>query len=289
MNLKKAEGMIKVLQPGIHTSVQDLGRFGYRSVGVPVSGAMDSISASMANALLNNHKNDAVLEITMHGPTLEFTRPTTIIITGAEMTPKLNNKDILNYKLYQIKCGDLLSFGKLTKGLRCYIGVKGGLKTERILRSRSFYAGISSKGFLQKEDTVEYEEEINSNKVTYPTINHHNQFYETTIIEVYKGPEFELFTLHEQEVLLSDKNTISTKINRMGYRMEEVKVPHYKSIITSPVLPGTVQLTPSGQFIILMKDAPTTGGYPRVFQLTEKSIAILAQKKAGDVFHLKVL
>jgi allophanate hydrolase subunit 2 len=84
-------------------------------------------------------------------------------------------------------------------------------------------------------------------------------------------------------------NSISNKINRMGYRLEEVKVSHNKSIITSPVIPGTVQLTPSGQLIILMKDAPTTGGYPRVFQLTEKSIAIIAQKKTGDTFSFKLL
>lgn len=282
--------MIKVLQPGLFTSVQDLGRFGYRNSGIPVSGTMDRISAGFANALLNNHQNDAVLEITMQGPKLEFTHPTTIIITGAEMSPKINNKAILNYKLYKIKMGDMLTFGQLTKGLRCYIGIIGGFKTEKVLKSRSFYAGITSKGYLQKNDTIEYIEEIvNNNKRTNPVINNKIQFFETTEIDVLKGPEFELFTSKELEKILKNAHTISNKINRMGYRMEETMVLHNKSMITSPVLPGTVQLTPSGQLIILMKDAQTTGGYPRVFQLTEKSMAIMAQKKAGDIININLL
>ncbi len=282
--------MIRVLQPGLFTSIQDLGRFGYRNLGIPVSGTMDRISAGFANALLNNHQNDAVLEITLQGPILEFTHPTTIIITGAEMAPKINNKAILNYKLYKIKIGDILTFGQLTKGLRCYLGIIGGFKTEKVLKSRSFYAGITSKGYLQKNDTIEYIEEIvNNNKGTNPVINNKIQFFETTEIDVFKGPEFELFTAKELEKLLSNVHTISNKSNRMGYRMEETMVLHNKSMITSPVLPGTVQLTPSGQLIILMKDAQTTGGYPRVFQLTEKSIAIMAQKKAGDIININLL
>ena len=120
-------------------------------------------------------------------------------------------------------------------------------------------------------------------------INNKIQFFETTEIDVFKGPEFELFTAKELEKLLSNVHTISNKSNRMGYRMEETMVLHNKSMITSPVLPGTVQLTPSGQLIILMKDAQTTGGYPRVFQLTEKSIAIMAQKKAGDIININLL
>ena len=91
--------MIKVLRAGLYTSIQDMGRIGYRNLGVPLSGAMDSISASFANALLNNDKKNAVLEITMVGPKLEFLSSTTIVISGADMSPKLNNIDILNNQL----------------------------------------------------------------------------------------------------------------------------------------------------------------------------------------------
>ncbi|VAW26535.1 Allophanate hydrolase 2 subunit 2 [hydrothermal vent metagenome] len=276
--------MLKILQSGLHTSIQDIGRFGYRNIGVPTSGTMDAISANFANALLNNNKNDAVLEITMYGPKLAFTVPTVITITGAEMSAKLNNISIANYKKYSIKNGDILSFGELTKGLRCYLAVKGGFKTAKVLKSRSFYNGITLKDTLKKQDTILYNSYVGNENSSNSAIKNTTLFFETNVLEVYKGPDFNLFTLEEQQKIYSNKYTISNLINRMGYRIKETVIKHHKSILTSPVLPGTVQLTPSGQLIILMKDAQTTGGYPRIFQLTEKSIAILAQKKEGDIF-----
>ncbi|WP_457619274.1 5-oxoprolinase subunit C family protein [Lutibacter sp.] len=277
--------MIRVLQAGLHTSVQDIGRFGYRNIGVPTSGTMDTISANFANALLNNNKNNAVLEVTMYGPKLEFTIPTVITITGAEMSAKLNNISITNYKKYSIKKGDILSFGELTKGLRCYLAVKGGFKTAKVLKSRSFYNGITLKDSLKKHDTILYDSYVDDIVPFNSAIKSTTLFFETNILEVYKGPDFNLFTLEEQQKICSNKYTISNLMDRMGYRVKETVIKHSKSILTSPVLPGTVQLIPSGQLIILMKDAQTTGGYPRILQLTEKSIAILAQKKEGDIFN----
>ena len=142
--------MVKVLQTGLYTSIQDMGRFGYRNIGVPMSGAMDSISAGFANALLNNNKNDAVMEITMAGPKLVFMASTNIVITGANMSAELNNNPILNYKAYPVQNGDILSFGKLKKGIRCYLAVSNGFQPEIILKSRSFYPGITFQGLLKK-------------------------------------------------------------------------------------------------------------------------------------------
>ena len=281
--------MLKVLQPGLHTSIQDIGRFGFRNIGVPSSGVMDSISAGFANALLNNSTNSAVLEITMHGPKLEFTTPTTIVISGAEISAKLNNKAISNYKLYSVKSGAILSFGKLQKGLHCYLAVRGGFQTKEVLKSRSFYKGITAQGLLKKQDVIPYNKEISVAKAGNSVINSKKQFFETAILKVYKGPEFEVFTKNEQKLVLSSVHTVSNQINRMGYRLKETLIPHHKTIITSPVLPGTVQLTPTGQLIVLMKDAQTTGGYPRIFQLTDKSIAVLAQKKEGDLFKFELI
>ena len=281
--------MIKVIQAGLFTSIQDIGRFGYRNIGVPTSGTMDSISANFANALLNNNSNDAVLEITMLGPKLEFTTPTVIIITGAEMSSKLNNISITNYKKYSIKKGDILSFGELKKGLRCYLAVKGGFKTSKVLKSRSFYNGITSKDSFKKHDIILYDSYADDINTFNSAIKNTTLFFETKVLEVYKGPDFNLFTLEEQQKICSNKYTVSNLMNRMGYRIKETIIKHNKSILTSPVLPGTVQLTPSGQLIILMKDAQTTGGYPRILQLTEKSIAILAQKKEGDTFNFLLI
>lgn len=284
--------MIKVLHPGFYTSIQDMGRFGYRNLGVPMSGTMDSISAGFANALLNNLKNDAVMEITMIGPKLVFMASTYFVITGAEMSAELNNNPILNYKRYPVKNGDILTFGNLKNGIRCYLAVSGGFQSEIILKSRSFYAGITSQGLLKKDDVIFFKHQVinqTNNQQPKGTINTKIPFYDAIIIEVFKGSELELFSSEEQKKLLSEIYTVSNDNNRMGYRMEEEAVKHAKSIITSPVLPGTVQLLPSGKLIILMKDAQTTGGYPRVFQLNEKSIAILAQKRMGEKIKLKLI
>ncbi|MFD1294089.1 biotin-dependent carboxyltransferase family protein [Lutibacter holmesii] len=276
--------MIKVLRPGLQSSIQDLGRFHYRKYGVPMSGTMDAISAGLANGLLNNDENAAVIEITLSGPKLEFTVSTTAVITGAEMSPVLNNLPISNYKVFKVEPGDILSFGKLIKGARCYLAVKGGFQSPKVLGSRSFYKGITQQERFVKQDIIAFNTNKNNNLLNKGVVNNKQQFYETENIKVTKGPELELFTLKEQQDILSRIHTISNKSNRMGYRLNEQLVPHDFTIITSPVLPGTIQIVPSGHLIILMKDGQTTGGYPRIFQLTEKSIAILAQKKSGDQF-----
>ena len=274
--------MIKVLKPGIYTTIQDLGRFGYRNQGVPVSGSMDSISAGFANALLNNNANDALIEITLSGPKLVFTGLTNIVLTGAEMCPQLNGEQIQNYRVYKVVDGDILSFGELKRGLRCYLAVHGGLDSETVLNSKSFYKDITPQFCLKKNDILSYKSGVNEIENHESNIKNMSQFYETDTLEVFNGPDFDLFSSKEQEKILTDAYTVSKDNNRMGYQIEEISVVHTKSIITSPVLPGTIQLTPAGKLIILLKDAQTTGGYPRVLQLTEKSISILAQKNVGD-------
>ena len=274
--------MINVLHPGMYSTIQDMGRIGYRKYGVPVSGAMDSISANYTNALLNNQRNDAVMEITMIGPKLKFKATTDIVISGAEMSAKINNVPILNYKVYAINENDILSFGKLIKGVRCYLGVKNGFQTTSVLKSRSFYSNITAEMIIKKDDIIPFKHQKSKTTANKGLIKPNTHFFDTDQLHVYKGPDFELFTLNEQCKLLSTLNTVTPNNNRMGYRFKENMVKHSISMLTSPVIPGTVQLMPSGNLIVLMKDAQTTGGYPRVFQLTEKSIAILAQKKAND-------
>ncbi len=281
--------MLKILVQGTYTTIQDLGRPGYRNFGVPVSGAMDSISANFANALLNNHRNDALMEITLTGPKILFLAATTIVISGARMSAKLNNKPIQNYKTYIVNKDDILSFGKLVSGIRCYLAVSGGFQTENVLKSRSYFNGITPQGIVKKDDLLSFPPKEIINLDFKGAINIKKQFFETNTLAINKGPDFGIFEPEEQQKLLSMVYTISNQNNRMGYRLEEEVFPHSKSLITSPVLPGTVQLLPSGKLIILMKDAQTTGGYPRVFQLTEKAMAILAQKRGGDRINFDLL
>jgi len=148
--------MLKVLKSGFYATLQDEGRFGYRDMGVPVSGVMDVSTVRRANRLLENEEDASVLEITMTGPTLQFELDTFIVLAGAEMSVTLNNHPIYNYKVYKISAGDLLSYGRLTKGIRGYLALKDGFKTDNILGSQSQYFPITSTGSLKDGDELEY-------------------------------------------------------------------------------------------------------------------------------------
>lgn len=279
--------MLKVLKSGFYTTVQDLGRFNYRNKGVPVSGVMDQVSVFKANTLLENETTDAVLEITMTGPTLVFEEETYITLAGAEMSATLNNLPIQNYKVYQINTGDILSYGKLEKGFRAYLAVKGGFQLESDLKSRSFYKGITKESRLKDGDIVPFE----YNKLFKPKILEIkvDSFLEDTVLEVHRAPEFNLLQENQLAQLFNVDFTVAKENNRMAYQLEECIDGHAISILTSATLPGTVQLTPSGKLIVLMKEGQTTGGYPRILQLSDKAIAVLAQKRAGAKISFKLL
>ncbi|MFD0797451.1 biotin-dependent carboxyltransferase family protein [Maribacter chungangensis] len=279
--------MLKVLKSGFFTSVQDLGRFHYRNKGVPVSGAMDQLSVFKANTLLENDPTDAVLEITMTGPTLLFEEPTYIAMSGSEMSVTLNNEPVKNYKVYQIDVGDILSYGNLEAGFRGYLAVKGGFKSKSVYGSRSFYKPLTSANRLMDGDVVPFE----YNNVFKPKISEIkvDSFLNETVLEVHKAPEFDLLTNKQLERLFSGEFPVAKENNRMAYQLNELITGHQISMLTSATLPGTVQFTPAGKLIILMKDGQTTGGYPRILQLSDKAIAILAQKRAGAVVSFKLV
>lgn len=281
--------MIKVIKPGFYSTIQDLGRFGYQDYGVPVSGAMDQYSVQFANALLNNNENDSVLEITMTGPTLVFQSHTLICISGADLSPKLNDLSIKLNTVIAVKPNDILSFGKLNYGFRGYLAVSGGFQTEIKLKSRSMYKNITTKLKIETNDMLMIHEFNQTKTNKHSSLKYNSELFSSTILEVYKGPEFELLTPAQQDQLFNKKFTISNLNDRMAYQFSEFFENHLKPIITAPVLPGTVQLTPSGNLIVLMRDCQTTGGYPRILQLKETSIHVLSQKMTGQFLKFKLL
>ena len=235
-------------------------------------------SAGLANSILNNSLDDAVLEITFGGCTLEFLSETIICISGGHFSAKLNNKPIhLNIRI-KVSKNDVLSFGKVHFGARCYLAVKGGFLSDEVLKSRSFYKNITPH-FIIKKDAIlpisTFKSDIQTSNTSIKIITSH---FESQEIRCSKGPEYNLLNEFQKKQLVRLLFTISKDNNRMGYRLEETIKNSLPSILTSAVLPGTVQLTPSGKIIILMRDCQVTGGYPRVLQLTNTAINKLAQK-----------
>jgi len=281
--------MIKVLKPGFYSTIQDLGRHGFQEFGVPHSGVMDKRSAALANALVGNDKNDAVLEMTMTGTTLQFQTNTCIALSGADLSAMLNETPIKLNKMIIVKPNDVLSFGKLNFGFRCYLAVLGGFKTETVMKSRSMYQNITKQVTLQKNDELQISISTSSNKKQHASINFDASYIGSKVIEVFKGTEFEFLNANQQNELFSKSFTISKDNNRMAYQLEESFQNDLKPIITSAVLPGTVQLTPSGKLIVLMRDCQTTGGYPRVLHIKESSLDVMAQKFTGKTINFKLL
>ena len=272
--------MIAILHPGIYCSIQDQGRFGHTKIGVPQAGYADAYAAKMANALLKNHEKDALIEITFGQGKFKFTSDTYICLTGADFSPKLNGKLIKMQSVYPIKKDSVLSFGKRVYGARVYLSVQGGIQTEKVYGSRSYFEGITQqklvKGAILPILPIQKDSSNNFSRVRVS-----EKHFKTMYLPCFKGPEFSELN-EEQQRKLFTPFSISDDNNRVGYRIKESLENNLCSILTSAVLPGTVQLTPSGKCIILMQDCQVTGGYPRILQLSEIAIARVSQKISGD-------
>lgn len=280
--------MLKVIKQGIYTTIQDLGRKGFAQFGVPISGAMDLYSATLANNLLGNDPNSAVIEITYGNATFLFTKPTLICISGADFNAKLNKNPIPVNKVVSVKENDVLLFTNKNYGIRTYIAVLGGFESEEKLQSKSFYKGITSSFILRKNDEVFYNPSQEKRR-SFVSVRVNKNHFTSKIIECFKGVEFELLSEYQKQLLQKTVFSISNDNSRMGYKLNETIPNNFTSMLTSAVLAGTVQLTPSGKLIILMRDCQVTGGYPRILQVTEVAVNKLAQKSTGDVFRLQII
>ena len=281
--------MIEVLKCGLYDTIQDLGRFNVQDYGVPYSGAMDLQSAKVANSILGNSLSNAVLEITLLGPKLKFYCDTEIAIAGADLSPMLNDQPVKLNTCVHVNALDVLYFGPQQYGCRSYLAVKGGFQTEFVMNSFSMYEPITIQSRLKKGDrlSVLNIEEFNTNANASLKID--KTHFNVDEIEVFKGVEYYSLSEAAQALLFSTEFTVSNKSNRMAYQVDETITNTIEPIITSSVLPGTVQLTPSGKLLFLMRDAQITGGYPRVLQVAETSINRLSQKIFGEKFRLKCI
>jgi antagonist of KipI len=279
---------IEVLKPGLFSTIQDMGRHGFLKYGVPRSGVMDSYSAKISNLLLRNSENAAVMEITQIGPELKFNAAAKIVICGAQLSPRIGDESVENNLVHNVNPGEILSFGKPKKGYRAYLAISGGFYTKEIFGSKSWYEGISSHNRLEKDMILHYKLDNVELKNINAAIKINEEHLASSDIEVLPGPEYELLSKTQQTQLLSLEFSIDKNASRMAVQLEQLFTNGLKPIITGPVVPGTVQLTPGGRLIALMRDCQTTGGYPRVLQLTENGINTLAQKIPGEKINFSL-
>ena len=276
--------MIKVIQPGLFTTIQDGGRHGYRNIGIPTSGFMDQESAWAANKIVDNDMEESLIEITLKGPTLLFNNNCTISITGGDFNPLINGMPIKMYESINVKLGDTLKINNTKNGARCYLAISGGLDVKSIFGSKSFLSNITESYYLRKGDEIKISDNFNNKILKKNKL----KFKLNRSMDVFKGPEFDLLSIKVKNILFENEFTIRSN-SRMAYNLDEKAQIGIKSIISSPVMPGSVQLTPSGKIIILHRDCQTIGGYPRILQLDTNSLNNLSQLKSNDKIKFSLI
>lgn len=288
---------IKVIKGGMLSTIQDLGRHGYRKDGIIVSGAMDTLALQIGNLLLGNEIAEAGLECTLVGPKLLFETDQLVAITGGDLSPAVDGQPVKMWRPLFIPKGATLSFGATVKGCRTYLTVFGGFDLQEVLGSYATYLKAGFGGY--KGRALKNEDELLFKKVykkkgdafnwsadlrLYPDLEDHD-------IRVIKGPEFDLFTDQSISGLFKENYVISKAADRMGYRLEgeilQMRKP--KEMLSSAVAFGTVQVTPDGSAILLMADHQTTGGYPRILQVITADLTKLAQMQTAQQIRFRLV
>ncbi len=281
------EAILHFKKSGIQTLVQDLGRSGFQAFGVPVNGAMDRSAAKVANWLVGNPLDSPVLEITLMGPQITIAGNCQIALTGADLSPKLNQQAVSRYETINITGSAELSFGKMQEGCRAYLAVGGKWNVKKWLDSysASTYGGqeLTPDSRIQKNSKLIIESRSPIEKRNYP-VEKRPVFSQNLRIRVLPGPEFEAFSPYAIGYFFSRGYRLTADSNRMGYRLNAniIDFSPDREVISSGIIPGTIQVTNSGQPIILMADAQTTGGYYRLANVISADMDRLAQLKPGD-------
>lgn len=278
-----------VENPGMLTTVQDLGRYGFQQYGMPVAGAMDNYAMRIANIIVGNDRNAAVLEITFMGFSVRFEDKGIIAITGADLGASLNGRKIEAWQSIEVNSGDKLTFTTMINGCRSYLAVQGGIGVPSIMGSRSTYIRGKIGGYygrkLLKGDVLE-SDDLNAVIVT-SCIKVPSEFipqYDNSCVRVILGPQDDAFSQEEIAKFLNSFYQIGKQYDRMGYRLEGPVIKHKESpdIISDGIALGAVQIPGHGQPIIMMADHQTTGGYTKIANVISIDIPYLAQLKPGD-------
>lgn len=280
---------ITVLNPGLLTSVQDAGRIGYQQFGVSVSGVMDPRAMKIANILVGNEENEAVLECTMMGPQLRFEADNVIAITGGDLGPTLDNQAVANYAAFVVRAGQTLRFTALRSGCRAYIAFAGGLDIPLVMGSRSTYMKAKIGGLegrkLQKDDVIGFRapnpDVLNLvQRRIAPEVTPQQSF----TVRVLMGPQDDLFTPAGIETFLSETYTVTNEFDRMGCRMDGAIIEHKNGgdIISDGIAFGAIQVPTAGKPIIMLADRQTTGGYTKIANVITADFRIIGQLKGGD-------
>ncbi len=287
---------IRILKGGMLTTVQDLGRTGYQSQGINTSGVMDVRSFKLANLILDNPENEAVLECTPIGPTLEFTSVTIIAITGGDFQPTINGEPVNMYKALYVNKGDVLKFGSARTGSRGYIAFGSYLGIPVVMGSRSTNLKCHQGGFkgrkLEAGDYIGFRKKCQYLPFFLSRQIKPDSFEsEEAVLRVVMGPQDDMFSRQGIETFLTSEYTVTSEFDRMGCRLDGAFIaPKERSdIISDGITFGSIQVPSHGKPIVLLADRQTTGGYAKIATVASVDLPQLVQRKTDHRIRFQAI
>ena len=283
-----------VKKPGVITTIQDVGRFGYQGSGFSTNGVMDHRAFAIANLLVENDPGAPVLEFALAGPTVRFTTNTCFAITGGDFAPTLDGEPVPMYAAVMVRRGSILRFKASRTGCYGYLAIAGNsVRVPEVMGSRSTNLKCEFGGWKGRTLIVGDYLPFSTKSVDFlPNLGSHridgdNEFYgfdrDEITVRVVPGPQQDMFTDKGLATFYGQAYTTTTKCDRMGYRLDgpEIETKHGSDIISDGVAFGAVQVPSHGRPIIMLADRQTTGGYAKIGTIASVDIPKLVQRPPG--------
>ena len=281
---------IHVLRGGLLTTVQDLGRWGFQHLGVPVAGPMDVFSHRLANAWVGNRQDAATLEITLVGPELEFPESGRFVVTGAEFDLFLDGSSVENNRVVNVSSGQRLRFGSRSRGARAYLSIEGGIDVPVFLGSRATHiasrmGGLEGRRLCAGDFVPIGLVEKNCRRRCSDSVDRRNSISGgVTRVRVILAPERESFDPSTAERFCSGRYIVSAQSDRMAFRLHgsALSIADRAEMLSVATSQGAIQVPRDGMPIVLMADRQTIGGYPVLANVISADLPRLGQLAPGD-------
>lgn len=258
--------MITILKPAVQTTVQDLGRHGFRHLGVGAAGAMDRLSLTIGNWLVGNDAGAAALELCMPPASIRLDATCAIALTGADAQARLDSVPVAVGRRVSVSAGQVLELSAARTGCRAYLCISGGIDVPKVLGSRSTDLPAAMGGLdgrlLRRDDVLRILPSTTASRETAGVLLPEMR----RAIRAMPAPEFDGFGRESSDMFFESSWRVTARSNRMGYRLEgpALRRQATQELKSHAVFPGIVQVPGNGAPIVLMADAQVTGGYPRI-------------------------
>jgi len=286
----------EVSDPGILTTIQDLGRYGFSQFGVPPSGALDTFSLRVGNLLVGNREEEACLEVTLMGLKIKAMKEVVIAITGGDLSPTLNGEPLEMWRTHLLLEGDAITFKKVKAGCRAYLAVSRGLVVPKIMGSCSTYRSGNFGGLegrpLRRGDilyTLDIPSSLDKLGLRFPN-DWIPSLEKEALLRIIPGPQDRHFTEKGVQTFCSSSYQVTPQCDRMGVRLEGPKIERRsdveESIISEGLISGSIQVPGNGKPIIILTEL-VTGGYTKIATIISTDLPKVAQLKPGDQVRFK--